>query len=95
MKRRLFQLTASLLSAVMLCTAVPGEAMTAAAATSAEETFRQMVRDAWSKRQDQLKISSLRLSFDEVADVYYGTLYTDSEWFYVSSSFTYVKRRVE
>ena len=88
MKRWFGRLAAGMLSAVMLCAALPSDAVSAE--TTAEATFRRLVRQAWSQRKDRVSISSLRLSFEQVADIYYGTLYTDSDWFYVDSSFSYV-----
>ena len=64
MKRCIGRLTAGLLSAVMLCTALPAGAVSAE--TNAEASFRNLIRQAWSQRKERVSISSLRLTFDQV-----------------------------
>ena len=90
MKQIIRKAAAGLLSAVLLGTAIPAEPVFAAEASAAEDTFRQIIHEAWKNRTEDVNISSLRLSFDQVADNYYGMLYTESEWFYVASGFSYV-----
>ena len=88
MKRCISRMAAGMLSAVMLFAALPADAVSAE--TTSEATFRRVLRQAWPMLKERLNISSLRLTFDQVADIYYDTLYTDSDWFYVDSSFSYV-----
>ena len=75
-------------SAVMLCAGVSQLPVTAQAAT-AEETFCQRVRTAWENGTTTVSMRNLSLTLDEVSALYYNMLYTESSWFYVSSSFSY------
>ena len=65
MKQSLRRTAAGLLSAAMLCSALPADTVYA---ESAEDTLRQMIRTAWEERQDKIVISSLRMNFEDVAD---------------------------
>ena len=60
-----------------------------ASAASAEDTFRELIYDAWENKADTVSIKSLRLPVETVINWYYKLLYTDADWFYISSSFRY------
>ncbi len=89
MKSRIKKLTAGILSAVMLSAAMPVQDVSAAVSASKLEQFRAKIYNAWNTGQSTVALSSLRMPFSDVADAYYEMLYTDAEWFFVSSSFRY------
>lgn len=85
------KITAAMLSAVMLC-GMTQPLLTASAAeaeASAEESFRAMIYDAWENKKTNVILSGLKLTVDQVTELYYDMLYTDAKWFYISSAYRY------
>ena len=89
MKQKMRRLLAGALSAVLLGTAMPLEAVSAAESAAAVDTFRQIIRNAWENCTENVRLSNVRMTSDEVIEAYYDMLYTDAKWFYVDSSFNY------
>ena len=89
MKSRIKKLTAGILSAVMLSAAMPVQEASAAVTASKLAQFRAKVYNAWNTGQTTISLSSLRMTFSEVANAYYEMLYTDADWFFISSAFRY------
>ncbi len=81
-------LSGLLASAVMLCAGLTAAPVPAAAATAAE-TFCERVHTAWKNGSTSVSLRNISLTLDEATTLYYGMLYTEAEWFYVSSSFSY------
>ena len=81
-------LSGLLASAVMLCAGLSAAPVPAAAATAAE-TFCERVHKAWENGSTSVSLRNISLTLDEATSLYYGMLYTEAEWFYVSSSFSY------
>ncbi len=91
MKSTLKKLTAGLLSAGMLLACMQ-PVMTASAVetkASVAETFDARVHNAWENLETQVSVRDMKLTLDETAELYYQALYTEAEWFYVSSGFKY------
>ena len=85
------KLTAGLLSAGLLTGMLP-PLLTASAAeieASAKDTFRSLIYNAWKNHAATVSIRSLKLPLETVAEYYYEMLYTDADWFYISSAFLY------
>ena len=89
MKSKIKKLTAGILSAVLLFAAMPVQEASAAVTASKLAQFRAKIYNAWNTGQTTISLSSLRMTFSEVADAYYEMLYTDADWFFISSSFRY------
>lgn len=73
-------------AAVLIC-AVPLH--TSAASDSQAETFVRRFKEAWENRSTNVSMRNLSLTLDECMNLYYDVLYTESDYFYVASSFSY------
>ena len=95
MRSSVHKITAGMLSAALFCGSLSSMPAVYAAETeaSAEETFRSMIRNAWENHQTSVSLRSLRLPINTVSDWYYDMLYTDADWFYVDSAFSYSSAR--
>ena len=81
----LLKLTAGICSAAFMLTAAPLNAYAAPAAATAAEA----IRNAWENFDSTISLSRYKLSIAEASQLYYDALYTESDWFYVNSSFSY------
>lgn len=95
MIRTVHKLSAGLIAAALLCGSFTSliSASAAEVAASTKDTFRNLIYKAWENKQKSVSISSLRLSTETVAEWYYEMMYTDAEWFYVDSAFSYSTSR--
>ena len=92
MRSALKKLTALLLTAVMML-AIVLPASAAEAEASVQDSFRDLIHNAWKERKTQLYVGYLRLSLQEISDLYYEMLYQEAKWFYVGTSFHYTMSR--
>ena len=88
LKRSVRRMLSAAAAAAVLCGSISVLPMPAAAA-NAEETFCSRVRAAWESGSTSVSMRNLSLSLADASRLYYGMLYTESKWFYVSSSFSY------
>ncbi|MBR4200764.1 MAG: transglutaminase domain-containing protein, partial [Oscillospiraceae bacterium] len=88
--RKMMSVTAAMLSA-MLTVQCAFSAIPASAVTQANyNAFCERMRRAWENCETgTINISKYNMTLDEVADAYYDMLYTDGNWFYISSGFGY------
>lgn len=88
--RFLKHITAALLSAA-LCMQTALAAVSASAASQSDlDAFCSQVRQAWKNRTTRaFYIDQYKLTLDEVSNIYCEMLYSEGEWFYVSSGFRY------
>ena len=83
------RVAAALISAAMLLTAMPVQTVSAAVSDQTKEAVRKALRNAWEKRASSISLTQYRLSPDEFADIYFDLLYTEGDWFYVGSGYSY------
>lgn len=83
------KLTAGLLAAALsVCSLSAAMPLNASAASDAE-TFLARAVAAWENGIEKVSMNGLRLTVQEVTDLYYGKLYQDSDWTYVLPAFNY------
>ncbi len=70
-------------------------AIHAADTGAATASLKEELRTAWHNHSTSLSVRNYRLDIDQLADIYYETLYRDGEFFYVDSAFSYATSKVD
>ena len=85
MKHGLILRTAAILLSGAVCTA----ALPCSAFAAATEPLETRLRNAWANMTTTVSVKDYDLTLDEFTEIYYETLYSDANWFYVGTSFSY------
>ena len=81
---RYLRAAAILLTSAICCASVP-----AASFEAATETIEERLRNGWSSMTSTIYIREYGLNLSELTERYYETLYSNPEYFYVSTTFNY------